>query len=152
MMPRNLNLSVGDSVHWTWGSESELHTVSFPANSPTLPPPFIPDCGGPGTDDIFIPAPNPANSYCGDSPPSFANFEIAGDPGNARPGELTNTKAFVDSGLLVGADYGLTPSVQDWTATAGTPSTSAPSAASTPVRFAYQCTVHDWMQAAVTVG
>jgi plastocyanin len=142
MMPRNLNLAVGDSVHWTWGTEAELHTVSFPANNPTLPPPFTPDCGGPGTDDIFLPpdATHPM-PYCGDFPPSFANFELAGDPGNARPGNLSSTTDLVDSGLLVGAHYNLTPSVQDWSATASAPST-----------YAYQCTVHDWMQAMVTIS
>jgi plastocyanin len=142
MMPRNLNLAVGDSVHWTWGTEAELHTVSFPANTPTLPPPFIPDCGGPGTDDFFLPPPDPTSMpYCGDLPPSLDNFELAGDPGNARPGNLGSATDLVDSGVLVGAHYDLTPSVQDWAATAGAPGS-----------FAYQCTIHDWMQATVTVG
>jgi plastocyanin len=152
MMPRNLNLSVGDSVHWTWGTEAELHTVSFPANTATLPPPFMPDCGfSPGTDDFFLAGPTPAQSYCGDLPPSFENFELAGDPGNARPGILSNTTDLVDSGVLVGAHYNLSPSVQDWTTTAAAPSTSA-APASTPVTHFYQCTLHDWMQAAITVG
>jgi len=142
MMPRNLNLAVGDSVHWTWGTEAELHTVSFPANSLTLPPPFIPDCGGPGTDDIFLPPPDPASMpYCGDFPPSPANFELAGDPGNARPGNLSSTTDLVDAGVLVGAHYDLRPSVQDWSANASASGT-----------FAYQCTIHDWMQATVTIG
>lgn len=143
MMPRNLNLAVGDSVHWTWGTEAELHTVSFPANTSTLPPPFIPDCGfTPGTDDIFLPpdATHPM-PYCGDFPPSQAGFELAGDPGSARPGNLSSTNDLVDSGVLVGAHYDLTPSVQDWSANASAPGT-----------FAYQCTIHDWMQATVTVG
>jgi plastocyanin len=142
MMPRNLNLAIGDSVHWTWGTEAELHTVGFPANTPTLPPPFIPDCGGPGTDDVFLPPPDPTSMpYCGDFPPTQAGFELAGDPGNARPGNLSSPTDLVDSGLLVGAHYNLTPSVQDWSANANAPGS-----------FAYQCTVHDWMQATVTVG
>jgi plastocyanin len=144
MMPRNLNLAVGDSVHWTWGTEAELHTVSFPANTSTLPPPFIPDCPQffSGTDDIFLPpdATHPM-PYCGDFPPSQAGFELAGDPGSARPGNLSSTKDLVDSGVLVGAHYDLTPSVQNWSANASAPGT-----------FAYQCTIHDWMQATVTVG
>jgi plastocyanin len=142
MMPRNLSLAVGDSVHWHWGTEAELHTVSFPANSSTLPPPFIPDCGfDPVTDDIFLPpdATHPM-PYCGDFPPSQDNFELAGDPGNARPGNLSSTTDLVDSGVLVGAHYDLTPSVQDWSANASAPGT-----------FAYQCTIHDWMQATVTI-
>jgi plastocyanin len=40
----------------------------------------------------------------------------------------------------VGADYGLTPSVQDWSAKASAPGT-----------YAYQCTIHDWMRAVVQV-
>jgi plastocyanin len=142
MMPRNLNLSPGDSVHWTWGKETEIHTVGFPANSPTLPQPFMPDCGfTPGTDDIFIPPSPTTPPYCGDFPPSPENFEFGGDPGRSRPGILASTADVVDSGLLVGAHYGLTPSVQDWSAIASKPGT-----------YAYQCTVHDWMQAAVTVS
>jgi plastocyanin len=142
MMPRNLNLGVGDSVHWTWGSSSELHTVSFPTDSPALPPPFGGDCGQyPFTDDVFLPPPVPGGMpYCGDMPPSQANFEFLADPGLSRPGDLSDPLAVVDSGVLVGADYGLTPSVQDWSATASRPGT-----------YRYQCTVHDWMRAVVQV-
>jgi plastocyanin len=142
MMPRNLNLGVGDSVHWTWGSSSELHTVSFPTDSPALPPPFGGDCGQyPGTDDIFLPPSQPGGMpYCGDFPPSPANFEFLADPGLSRPGDLSNPAVVVDSGVLVGADYGLTPSVQDWSATA-----------SRAGLYRYQCTIHDWMRAVVQV-
>ncbi len=140
MMPRNLNLGVGDSVDWTWGSSSELHTVAFPTDSSKLPPPFMPDCGQFGGDDVG-PLVTPMGPYCGDFPPSQAGFEFTADPGNARPGDLNDPTAVVDSGVLVGADYGLTPSVQDWSATASKQGT-----------YLYQCTIHDWMRAAVTVG
>jgi plastocyanin len=140
MMPRNLNLGVGDSVHWTWGSSSELHTVSFPTDSRALPSPFVPDCGQfPGSDDVG-PLATPFGPYCGDLPPSQANFEVAADPGNARPGDLIDPTAVVDSGVLVGADYGLVPSAQDWSANANAPGT-----------YLYQCTIHDWMRAVVQV-
>jgi plastocyanin len=144
MMPRNLNLGVGDSVHWTWGPDSELHTVSFLTDSLNLPPPFMPDCGQFGGDDGG-PVPTPFGPYCGDLPPTQAGFELMADPGNARPGDLSNTNpadpsSVVDSGVLVGADYGLTPSVQDWSAKASSSGT-----------YAYQCTVHDWMRAVVQV-
>lgn len=141
MMPRNLNLAVGDSVHWTWGADSEIHTVSFPTDSLNLPPPFVPDCGQFGGDDLFLPATATSPPYCGDLPPSPANFELTADPGTARPGDLIDPAAVVDSGVLVGADYGLTPSVQDWSANAHAAGT-----------FAYQCTIHDWMRATVTVS
>lgn len=140
MMPRNLNLRLGDSVHWTWGPSSELHTVAFPTDSLNLPPPFVPDCGQFGGDDVG-PLATPMGPYCGDFPPTPTGFELAADPGNARPGDLSNPAALVDSGVLVGADYGLQPSVQDWSANANAPGT-----------YAYQCTIHDWMRATVTVG
>ena len=145
MMPRNLNLGVGDSVHWTWGADAELHTVSFLTDSPLLPPPFSLDCGQFGGDDIG-PLPTPMGPYCGDFPPSFANFEFLADPGNARPGGLSNANpldpaSVVDSGVLVGADYLLPQPVQDWSANANATGT-----------YAYQCTIHDWMRATVTVS
>jgi hypothetical protein len=82
----------------------------------------------------------PFGPYCGDLPPSQANFEVAADPGNARPGDLIDPTAVVDSGVLVGADYGLVPSAQDWSANANAPGT-----------YLYQCTIHDWMRALVQV-
>jgi len=133
MMPRNLNVGVLDAVKWTWGPDSELHTVSFLTDSAFLPPPFGPDCiGPPGSDDD-----------CSLPPP---NLEFATDPGNARPGVLSNTNpldpaSVVDSGVLVGADYLLPQPVQDWSANANATGT-----------YAYQCTIHDWMRATVTVS
>jgi plastocyanin len=141
MMPRNLNLAVGDSVHWTWGPDSELHTVSFPTDSPALPSPFQLDCGQFGGDDFFLPPPPGGTMpYCGDLPALPQNFEFLADPGLSRPGDLSNPGSVVDSGVLVGADSGLTPSVQDWSANANAPGT-----------YLYQCTIHDWMRARVQV-
>jgi plastocyanin len=132
MMPRNLNLGVFDSVHWTWGPDSELHTVAFLTDSAFLPPFIGPDCGA-GSDDVIC-------------PPTSPNFELVFDPGTARPGELSNPNpldpnSLVDSGVLVGKDYvGLQDPVQDWSANAKAPGT-----------YAYQCTIHDWMRAVVQV-
>jgi plastocyanin len=140
MMPRNLTLGVGDRVHWTWGSSSELHTVSFPTDSLNLPPPLLPDCGQFGGDDVG-PLNTPFGPYCGDLPVSMENFELTADPGTARQGALSDPTAVVDSGVLVGADYGLAPSAQDWSARASAPGT-----------YRYQCTIHDWMRAVVQVA
>ncbi len=140
MMPRNLNVGIGDAVKWTWGPDSELHTVSFPTDSPNLPPPFGLDCFG-GDDHFLPPPPGGTMPYCGDLPALPENFEFVADPGTARPGDLSDPASVVDSGVLVGADYLLHQPVQDWSATASGRGT-----------YAYQCTIHDWMRATVTVG
>jgi plastocyanin len=67
------------------------------------------------------------------------------DPGNAPAGTLlTRPDVMVDSGFLVGKNYHLQPSTQSWGVTTG-PGTAAGA-------YAYMCTVHDFMQGALTVS
>ena len=137
MAPTSLSLAAGDKVHYTW-SFQEIHTASFPANNDAvLVEPFGWDCG-----TSYVPSPpGPPQP-----PPSCVEVEngqpeLLLDPGNARPGHLADTNAPVNSGVLVGSGYNLNPSVQDWSVVADNPGT-----------YAYQCTLHDWMQGTVTVG
>jgi len=137
MAPAALNLAAGDKVHYTW-SFQEIHTASFPANDDAvLVEPFGWDCGA-----TYVPSPP------GPPSPPPACVETEGgqpeallDPGNARPGHLSDPNALVDSGILVGSGYNLEPSVQDWSVNADRTGT-----------FHYQCTLHDWMQGTVTVS
>jgi plastocyanin len=145
MLPRSLKLQVGDSVHWSWAAGVELHTVTFPANNSILPQPTGIDCADGSYAPFNLNGPPPAILPCAPEPgeataPPFIPFELIFDPGNARPGQLNDPSTLVNSGVLVGADYGLSPAVQDWSAVANTVGT-----------FAYQCTLHDWMQGSLTV-
>ncbi|HVH64400.1 MAG TPA: hypothetical protein VM674_00060 [Candidatus Acidoferrum sp.] len=136
MVPAVLNLARGDKVHYTW-SFQEIHTASFPANNDNvLVEPTGWDCGA-----TYVPSPpGPPQP-----PPSCVEMEpgpeLLLDPGNARPGHLNNPNALVDSGVLVGSGYNLNPSAQDWSVVADTGG-----------RYAYQCTIHDWMQGIVNVS
>jgi plastocyanin len=70
--------------------------------------------------------------------------EFIGDPGNAAPGTLlTNPTTLVDAGLHLGEAYEVEPSSQRWSVATG-----GSTAAGT---YAYQCTVHDWMQGLLNV-
>ena len=113
---------------------SNFHSVAFPANSPALPQPFGFDCGA---------------TYSGITPgapitPCFEPnepFEVIGDPGNAPPGTmLTDPAAVVNAGVRGGTGYGVKPSSQDWRVVADKAGT-----------YRYQCTIHDWMQGAITI-
>jgi hypothetical protein len=67
-------------------------------------------------------------------------FELIADPGNPLT-HLSDPTQLVDSGVLIGTGYNLTPTAQDWSVTANSPGT-----------YHFQCTVHDFMQQAVTIG
>jgi plastocyanin len=133
MLPRQaLDLVPGDQVKYLWNDPHNVHTVTFPTGSPSLPPPFGFDCGS-----TFSGIP------CND--PKEGAPELSGDPGNAPSGSiLTTVTALIDSGLLIGKGYHVTPSAQSWSAVV--------SGISAPGAFQYQCIVHDWMQGTINVG
>lgn len=151
MMPKNLSLKPGDTVHYTWTTGVEVHNVAFPAGDARLPQPQGYDCGT-FFDGFGFNGPPPLPSTgCiaagGPEPFVLPNGAVVGpeaifDPGNAAPGtHLTNPTAVVDSGVLVTSVYGFAPSSRDWSAIAAQPGT-----------YRYQCTVHDWMHGAVTIS
>jgi plastocyanin len=129
-----LGLAPGDKIHYEWRDPHNVHSVAFPTDSPLLPPPFGVDC---------------MNRYVGFGMTGLAGncaavhlsaFELVADPGNSLT-HLSDPTQLVDSGVLIGTGYGVTPTAQDWSVTANSPGT-----------YHFQCTVHDWMRQAVTIG
>jgi plastocyanin len=135
MLPRTLNLDKGDRVRFHWKSPNEAHTVAFPTGSPAFPAPFGFDCGS----TFQSPGPGAPCIEPGGRAPEF----IA-DPGNAPSGTLlTMPTVLVDSGVLAGAGYHLSPSLRVWSvATNRSTATGA---------FQYQCTIHDFMHGTLNV-
>jgi plastocyanin len=139
MVPQQISgLVPGDKVQFVWGDTHATHTVTFPSNSPTLPSPFGYDCGTTYQSVYGPPLPPP----CID--PTLGIPLAIGDPGTTASGSaLTSPALLVDSGVLIGSAFGLTPSTQSWSAVIS--SVSAPGA------YQYECTVHDWMQGTLNV-
>jgi plastocyanin len=137
-----LNLAPGDSVQYLWRDPHNVHSVAFPAENPDVPLPeaFGFDCGT--SYNGFPPTPGPP-PICVE--PGDTQFEVIGDPGNAGPGTvLSDPSLVVDSGVLGGTGYGVSPSAQSWwLATNGT---------SKPGAYHFKCTIHDWMQGTLTLG
>jgi plastocyanin len=129
-----LSLAPGDKIHYAWRDPHNVHSVAFPTGSPLLPSPFGVDC---------------MNRYVGFGMTGLVSncaavhlspFELIADPGNSLT-HLSDPTQLVDSGVLFGTGYNVTPTAQDWSVTANSPGT-----------YHFQCTVHEWMQQAVTVG
>jgi plastocyanin len=129
-----LSLAPGDKIHYEWQDPHNVHSVAFPTDSPLLPAPFGVDC---------------MNRYVGFGMTGLAGncaavhlsaFEVVADPGNSLT-HLSDPTQLVDSGVLIGTGYKVTPTAQDWSVTANSPGT-----------YHFQCTVHDWMRQAVTIG
>jgi plastocyanin len=129
-----LNLAPGDKIHYEWRDPHNVHSVAFPTDSPMLPPPFGVDC---------------MNRYVGFGMTGLVSncaavhlgaFELVVDPGNSLK-HLSDPTQLVDSGVLIGTGYNLTPTAQDWSVTANGPGT-----------YHFQCTIHDWMRQAVTIS
>ena len=128
-----LGLVAGDTVQFLWRDPHNVHSVAFPAESPNLPEPFGFDCGS-TYNPIPFTGPPPICLEPGDS-----QFEVIGDPGNAGPGTvLSDPSVVVDSGVLGGTGYGVTPSAQSWSLSTN--------GGSQPGAYRFQCTIHDWMQ------
>lgn len=128
-------LASGDKVLFDWADTHNVHTVFFPTSVEETSP-FGFDC-----DSGFV---EPFGPPCFETGEAFAP-ELIGDPGNAPPGTvLTSPSAIVDSGLLVGTGYNLSPSVQAWhVATNGSTGTGT---------YSFRCAVHDFMIGSFTVG
>jgi plastocyanin len=129
-----LSLAAGDKIHYEWRDPHNAHSVAFPTDSPLLPPPFGVDC---------------MNRYVGFGRTGLVSncaavhlraFEVVVDPGNSLT-HLSDPTQLVDSGVLIGTGFKLTPTAQDWSVTANSPGT-----------YHFQCTIHDWMRQAVTIG
>jgi plastocyanin len=120
-------LQPGDKVRFDWVDPHNVHTVFFPTTIEETTP-FGFDCDG----GFTVPS-GPPCLETGEFAP-----EVIGDPGNAPPGTLlTSPSAVVDSGLLIGTDYGLAPTVQTWNV--------ATNSATAGGAYSFRCAVHDWM-------
>src|SRR3989454_770245 len=135
-----LALAPGDRVQFLWRDPHNVHSVAFPAESPNLPQPFGFDCGTTYNGIPLTPGPPPICLEPGDS-----QFEVIGDPGNAGPGTvLSDPSVVVDSGVLGGTGYGVTPSAQSWSLSTN--------GGSKPGAYQFQCTIHDWMRGTLALG
>jgi len=139
MLPQQISgLAPGDQVQFVWGDTLATHTVSFPTNGSALPSPFGYDCGSTYQSVYGPPLPIPCIL------PTVGFPVPIGDPGTSPSGSaLVDPTQLLDSGILIGSAFGLTPSTQSWSAIIS--STSAPGA------YQYECTVHDWMQGTLNV-
>jgi plastocyanin len=127
-----LSLQQGDRVKYLWRDPHNVHSVKFPGDSNSDPPPFgVFDCGA-TVSPAFPPCLEP-----GDTQP-----EALADPGTSPPGTVLKAPAdLVDSGVLAGTGYGIHPSVQTWSIRTDQTSQTA--------TYTYHCTVHDFMQGTI---
>lgn len=140
MLPSQpLNLVPGDLVQYKWTDPNNVHNVAFPANSPKLPGVAGFNCG-----TTFNPIPDQGPpTVCVE--PASKHPVVIFDPGNAPSGTaLTDPTQYVDSGIFIGANYGIKPIAQAWSVV-----TNGSTALGT---YNYQCTVHDWMQGTLKVA
>jgi len=132
-------LRAGDRVRYLWRDPHNVHSVFFPA-MPGIG--FTNDVSPFGFDCTTGYSPPPANG-----PPCSEGSEgpeFIADPGNAaNNAALVTPTTTLDSGVLIGKDYGVRPSVQQWSVKV-TKSTAAG-------RYLFHCTVHDFMVGLITV-
>jgi plastocyanin len=137
-----LQLAPGDSVLFSMPDRHNSHTVTF--SEPTDIWPFGVDCRN---RYIAFPTAGPNSSVAALSTwlcdkPDDPVTEVVTDPGNApSPAHLTNPNNFVDSGVLLGPDFGAPAAVQQWSVIADNPG-----------RYRYHCIIHDWMESSITVS
>jgi len=128
-------LAAGDKVRFDWADTHNVHTVFFPTTVEETSP-FGFDCDG-----GFTP---PTGPPCFETGETFAP-ELIGDPGTSPPGTLlTSPTAIVDSGLLLGTGYHLSPLVQTWSV-----ATNGSTGAGT---YSFRCAIHDFMVGSFAVG
>jgi plastocyanin len=114
MLPKApIDAVAGDTVTFVWADPKSFHTVGFAASPYALPAPFGFDCGN----GVYQPVPNqfntPPPTPCLE--PGATKAEFIGDPGNAPSGTaLVSPYQQVDSGLLIGSGYGVTPIAHTW--------------------------------------
>jgi hypothetical protein len=103
----------GDRVHFLWADSSGTHTVGFANRFDDLVSPFGFECGAgqyQSVPNVFnAPPPDPC------IPPGRTEPKFLCDPGNAASGtELGKPGDIVNSGLLIGANYGVRPIASSW--------------------------------------
>jgi plastocyanin len=141
MLPQKVSVSPGDQVEFKWRDGHTVHTVGIAQDETQLPEPFGFDCGA-----TYVSPPSPEGKpggFC--TEPGSDTPELIGDPGNAISGSmLKSVLTIYDSGVLVGPDYGLQPTVQTWSVRTDSHTQSA--------NYNYWCSVHDFMHGVLQVG
>jgi plastocyanin len=141
MLPQRVNVAPGDQVEFKWRDGHNVHTVGVAQDETQLPQPFVFDCG-----TTFVSPPGPEGQpggFC--TEPGSDTPELIGDPGNALSGVvLNNVQGIYNSGFLVGADYGLQPTVQTWSVRTDSNTQST--------NYNYWCSVHDFMHGVLQVS
>jgi plastocyanin len=126
MLPNKpLNLVAGDQVRYLWPDGHNIHSVKFPADGASDPPPFGLDCAGgyPGVPPCTEPG---------------EGTELILDPGTTASGQpLATTTAVVDSGLITGKGYGIPGEPSKWSVTTNTSTASG--------TYTFHCTLHGYM-------
>lgn len=126
------HLAKGDKARFRWADPHIVHTVMFPDTNDLSPFGF--DCNG-----GFTPPVGPPCHETGEP------VEFIGDPGNAPSGtQLISPSTMVDSGLLIGTGYKLSPTVQTWSVSTGSGTAAG--------KYQFHCTVHDWMVSSFIVN
>jgi plastocyanin len=141
MLPQRIKVAPGDQVEFKWRDGHNVHTVGIAQAESQLPEPFVFDCGS-----SFVSPPSPEGAPGGIcTEPAAQAPELVGDPGNAISGSvLKSVQGIYDSGLLIGGDYGVQPTVQTWSVrTNGTTEGG---------NYNYWCSVHDFMHGVLIVG
>lgn len=138
---RPINAVPGDQIHFIWLDPHGFHTVSFGQSFADLPFAFGFECedGYHGLPNVFN---QPHDAECPEAPGVPPKF--IGDPGNAGPGTpLGELADVVNSGLLAGTDFHVSPSAQTWSVRIAEDTAKG--------THRYWCIPHPWMTGVVTV-
>jgi plastocyanin len=143
---RPLHVKVGDRVVFHWTDPHNVHSVVFPDDDNIDPSPVGFDCGPVYEPFVFLPLPGPPGVPCPEADaPSGEIGETILDPGNAAAGTpLRAPNVLIDSGVLIGRDYGARPIANQWSVTIDV--------LTMPGTYTFHCTIHDWMSQTITVG
>ncbi len=140
MIPQQAAIPRGANVHFTWLGFQEPHTVGAPALSKNLPDSFGFDCaqGFVGFSNLMR-NPHTMRPPCnevGERP------EVIADPGMAPGVTVRNTQQILDSGVMFGANFGIS-NPKAWSLTTDKTTDVA--------SYQYHCTIHDFMVGTFTV-
>lgn len=144
MLPRKVSVSNGDQVEFKWRDSHNVHTVGVAQAESQLPPPFLFDCG---TSTIAPPGGPPGapsgGGFCFEVGQPM--LEVIGDPGTSLSGALlTDVQTVLNSGFLIGSDFGIQPSTQTWSVRTDTKTKAG--------NYQFWCSVHDFMNGTLAVG
>ncbi len=130
MLPKDVHVEHGTTVHWLTLAHVDPHTVTFPEGA-TEGEPFPALCEGASGDTPSQPGPP-----CGGD---FSIFEVGYEPAAAGPTDIATPSTFATSGVIA--------TIPIWHPLGTTTEFSFPNDGT----FTYQCKVHDHMVGIVHV-